>query len=481
MPFYYKYINKYKSLPLTIKAAFWFTLYGFFNRGIGIITAPIFTRIMTPEQYGLFSVYTAWSGILVIFATLNLHQGVINNAFVIYENQKEKVVSAFQGLSTVLAILFLLFYLIFRDYINSLIELPNYLILLMFISFIFNPSINYWTIYKRYKFEYKLPVTISIFTAILIPVICYIFIINSTNKGEVRVLVTLLIGLFINLLFYIYNFLKNSTFFDKELWKLGLKINIPLIPHYLSEIILNTSDRIMIDKFSGTHQTGIYSLAYSASSIILIITSSINYGFVPWQYKNLKLQRYKELSNISNLVLIFVAVLLSFIVLFAPEIVRILAPPSYHEAIYVIPPVAAGIFFNYMSQLFARVEIYYNKPQYTMIGSVICAIVNILLNLIFIPIFGYISAAYTTLVSYLLICLIHFLFYRRICKQNKIKNIYNVKVLANITFIMLALTFLFVVVYKFNLIRYSILFLTLFIIFFNRKIIIKYLKIFTRN
>lgn len=469
---YKRQLDKYKSLPISIKAGLWFTIYGFLQKGISLITVPIFTRIMSPEQYGVFSVYTAWSGIFIIIATMNFHQGVINNAFIRYENERRKVISAFQGLSTVISFALLFIYLLFRDSIDNLIGLPSYILLIMFISFIFRPAQNYWMIFKRYKYEYRLPVIISIFTAIAIPIISFIAIINTTNKGEAKVVVVLAINLIFGLIFYLYNFLKERTFYHKDLWLLALRVNLPLVPHYLSEIILSQSDRIMINKFSGSGDAGIYSIAYSAASIIIILTSSINYSFVPWQYKQLKEKAYDKLIAVSDTVLISVAGILTGLIAFSPEIIKILAPSSYHGAIRVIPAVAAGVFFNYMYQLFARIEIYYEKTKLMMLGSILAAVTNIGLNYIFIPKFGYIAAGYTTLLCYMLLNLFHYYFYKKICKEYiGGSSILNIKHLIYISIGMILVTIIMMMTYDYYLLRYLII-LLLIIVFikFRRKI-----------
>ena len=108
-----KLINKYNNLSVQMKVVIWFTFCNFLQKGIAVITTPIFTRLMTQEQYGLFSVFQAWQGILVIISTLYLQNAVMNNAFVKLNVTREKVVSSFQSLSLVTSSACLIVYLIF--------------------------------------------------------------------------------------------------------------------------------------------------------------------------------------------------------------------------------------------------------------------------------------------------------------------------------------------------------------------------------
>ena len=73
-------LDKYKKIPLPVKAGIWFTICNLLQRGISILTVPIFTRLLTPDQYGVYSLYLSWLNILTIFTSLNLYYGVFNKA-----------------------------------------------------------------------------------------------------------------------------------------------------------------------------------------------------------------------------------------------------------------------------------------------------------------------------------------------------------------------------------------------------------------
>ena len=72
----YNVLKKYSELPIPLKASFWFLITGFLQKGISVITTPIFTRLLSTSEYGQLSIYNSWAGIITIFATLNLSAGV---------------------------------------------------------------------------------------------------------------------------------------------------------------------------------------------------------------------------------------------------------------------------------------------------------------------------------------------------------------------------------------------------------------------
>ena len=71
-----KLLDKYNSLPVQIKASFWFLTCSFMQKGISTITVPIFTRLLTTAEFGQISVYNSWQGIISIIVSLHLTAGV---------------------------------------------------------------------------------------------------------------------------------------------------------------------------------------------------------------------------------------------------------------------------------------------------------------------------------------------------------------------------------------------------------------------
>ena len=75
----------------------------------------------------------------------------------------------------------------------------------------------------------------------------------------------------------------------------------------------------------------------------------------------------------------------------------ILASSKYQEAVYVVPPIASSIFFIFMYSIYANIEFYFDANKFTAMISMVGAVLNLILNFICIPLFGYIAASYTSL------------------------------------------------------------------------------------
>lgn len=462
----------YNSLNLQVKVILWFTVSEFIYKAISLLTTPIFTRILTTEEYGIFSVYIAWSSIFCVIATLNLHMGVAYNALVKFPKEKEKVISVFQSFALIVALLFAVLGIVFRDRLAVIVGLPEILIIVMFLGFIFIEPYQLWAIYKRYEYDYKKPVLVAVIISVLTPVISIASImLIQGDKGIIRTVSYAVVNTILpGIIFYIINWNKSKAFYHKNLWKYAITFNGPLLIHYLAVILLNQTDRIMINWFYGSREAGIYSIASSAASIVLIFATAVNAAFVPWQYQCLKSKKYKSLSEAGYLVLAMIALMLFAFILFAPEIIEIFAGQDYMGAVGLIPLLGASVFFNYMYQLFSRVELYYEKKSYTVIATILATLTNIILDLILLPKMGFLAAGIATLIAHMVFCVTHYIFYRKICKDYmNSANIYDYRIILPISLFVLCLSFFLTFLYEFLLIRLFIVFLCLLLIFIFRK------------
>ncbi len=471
-------LNKYKSIPVAAKASLWFAVCSIVQKGISLITIPLFTRLLTTEQYGEFSVYQSWYQIINVFATLNLSLGVFNNGMTKYPVERSKYMSAMQGLSTVVTTLLFCVYLPFKDFINELTGLSTLLMITIFAECLMIPALSFWTARQRYDFKYIALVVVTVGVAVLSPVLGLIAVNLTEEKGVARILSAALVNVCVGLFFYVLNISRGKKIFVKEYWAFALKFNIPLVPHYLSQIVLSHSNRIMIERMFGETEVAIYSVAYSLSIIMNIVTNSINSSYIPWTYHKMKENNIAPLKKNTSLLLLGVAALSLLPVFLAPELMRIVAPPEYAQGVWIIPPVSTSVYFMFLYSLFGNIEFYYEKTKFVMIASTISAVANIGLNLIFMPKFGYLTAGYVTLVCYIIYTLAHYTFMRKVCKEKlNIKSVYNDKLIVLITVVYLSCTALAMSLYNLVIVRYVVLLIAFIIIAIKRKKLIEMTKI----
>lgn len=481
MNFIYEIKNKINQIPLRVKVSIILLLCGILQKGISVLTTPIFTRLLSTSEYGQFNLYSSWSSLLIIFITLNLSSGVYTQGYIKYEKSRDKFTSSLIGLTFFIVCITYVIYLTNVTFWNNLFNLTTVTVNCMFLSMLFSSIFGFWEAQQRVNLNYKMYVFVTLLISILKPTLGIISIILfPTHKVEARIVSMTIVEVVIYIFPMLSLLKKSKSLFNSFFWKYALKFNIPLIPHYLSQSILSQSDRIMISKLCTVSDVGIYSLSYTLSTLMIIVNNAVMNIFSPWIYTCIKEKKLNKIGKNSYYLLVIIAIFNLFVIIVAPEVISIFAPPSYKESIWVIPPVTMSVFFMFMYSMFANFSFYYEKTTLIMFASVLAAISNILLNAIFIPIFGYIAAAYTTLICYILFDLFHYLLMRNICKKylDNIK-VYDVKIIIMISISFMVIGFIFMCLFNYILIRYLILVFLLLVIYFNRKkliLLINHLK-----
>ncbi len=470
-------LSKYRNMSVAVKMAFWFLICSFLQKGIGMITTPIFTRIMTESEFGRFSVYNSWYSIFSVFATLSITGNCFTRGLVVTDSEKAKreLSSSFYGLAVTLIAFFGIVYFAFHNWINSATKLTTYQFIMMGIDFITIQASNVWINAKRVKYEYRGIVFLTIAMAVLRPVIAVLLVLNApaTLQVEARLTGVAIANAAVFSWIIVYIFKRGRKFYDRENWKYALTFCIPLIPHYLSKTILNQSDRIMIAYFVGNSEAGYYSIAYTIAAVMTMFNNAVAQSLDPWIYKSIREKKLDKIGPISYKITAVIALINFIVMAIAPEVLAILAPSSYSSALWVIPPVTASVFFIFMYDLFASFQFFFKKTKLVAVGSCAGAVLNVILNAIFIPIFGYIAAGYTTLVCYGLFGVLHYFFMRQMCKKYLDNyKVYDGKIIFGIGFLLIIAMFVMLMLYKFRIIRYCILGIIAIFLLLKRKAIL---------
>lgn len=467
-----KLLKKYHSLPKQLKASFWFLFCSVLQRGITTITTPIFTRLLTTAEYGNFNVFHSWLNILTVFLTFNLYAGVYTQGLVKFDKDRPVFSSSLMGLTTVMSLVWLAVYLVARDFWNGLFKLTTVQMLAMFVMIWSTAAFQFWSAEQRVEYRYRRLVIITVIVSIVKPLVTITFVLLSEDKVTARILGLALVELIGYTGLYVVQMKRGRQFFSKRYWLYALVFNLPLVPHYLSQMALNTADRIMIREMVSPGAAGVYSLAYSISQIMLLFNTALSQTISPWMYQKIKTKRVQEIGPIMYLSLYVVAAANLLCILVAPEIVAVFAPKTYGEAIWVIPPVAMSVALIFSYDFFARFEFYFEKTRFVMVASVIGAVLNLILNYIFIGVYGYYAAGYTTLFCYFVYIVCHYWNMSRICrKEFPGVKVYDLKRLVVFYAVFVGTGFALMATYRLPVVRYAILAAALVAMVVKRKYI----------
>lgn len=467
-----KIMMKYKALSVQVKASIWFTVCAFLQKGISVLTTPIFTRLLTTEEYGQYNVFNSWLGIINILVSLNLSLGVFAQGLVKFERERKLFFSSMLGLTTALVSVWIVIYLLFARFWNGLFSMTTAQMLSMLLMIWTSAVFNFWASDQRMDYRYRGLVTLTLAVSVAKPVLGIILVKQAEDKVTARILGLALVELIGYAWLFFQQLREEKRFCSVRYWTYALRFNLPLVPHYLSHTVLNNADRIMIQRMVSDSAAGIYSLAYSLSMIMTLFNTALGQTLNPWIYQKIKAGRYHEISPVAFLTLGMIGGVNLILIAFAPEAVALFAPKEYYEAIWVVPPVAMSAFFMFGYDLFGKFAFYYEKTRFIMAASMAGALLNVVLNMLFIPLFGYIAAAYTTLFCYFAFTLFHYLFMNRVCDEFcGHARPYDAKFLSAMTAGFLCCAFLLTLTYCNVFIRYGIILSTLFFAFcFRRKL-----------
>ena len=453
-----KAMDKWNAIPIQVKASVAYTVCSILQKCLSFITLPLFTRILTPEQYGIHSVYSSWYSIFSIFLTLNLAYGSFSTAMVKFEKERDGYIAAIQNICLVLCGVFLALYLPFADFWNTFLELPTPIVCLMVAEVLTGFSLLCWYGVKRFEFKYKGVVIVTLAIAVITPVLAYIMVMSSTEKGYARTIGYAAVSIAVGAFLYVSNAIKGKGGWNKTYWKYALNFNIPLIPYYLSQVVFNQSDRIMISHIAGTDKAGMYSVAFNLATLLNFILNAINNSYVPWFYGKIKEGKPEDNKRVATGISLLMAFMLMGVISLAPEIILIMAGKDYAEAAWVVPPVAMSILLLFYSQLFINVEFYYEEKNLLVWGSIGSALVNIVLNALLIPVFGFVAAGYTTLFSYLLFAVAnYFTMQVAVKRRGESMDAFDLKALIFLFIGFAALAFTAMALYNLPVVRYIII------------------------
>ncbi len=411
-------------------------------RSVGALGTPIFTRLLTPEEYGLFPLYNTWLGVVTVIGTLELTGGVIYRGLQKYKENSDEFLSGAFGLYLTFYTLFCSLYFAFNGFINRITGLSTFITSLMLVQIFANTVIAFYTAKARYEYRYKSVALLSLLSSLGIPFVSVLFILGSDLRSEARIIGSC-ITLGLIAIPTLYLILKPSRrIFDKDVWGFLLRFNLPLLPHYLSMSLILRVGEITVGRVFGTEALGIYSVALSVGMSLTIITNGIISALSPWLLRRIAA---REVERIRDFLLVLTKALCIgclVILAFAPEVIRIITPPDFHSALPAVYPLELSVIPMFLSGALVSGEMYYERSGISALPSVISAALSVLLSFLILPRVDYRFVSVFVLLSYALLAFLNTLTFKKLSGENPLHTRSTLTVFA-LTIGYAALIFLF--------------------------------------
>lgn len=367
-----------------------------------LISLPVYTYFLTPQEYGIYSLLLSYVMIGTVVFSLNVHTSVGRFFY-----EKTLNIKLFLSTTIILTIitLFISTIILFsldKNLISSFVNLNFELYGLYFILLIiFNTFLSIYTqtlIPQKKSKEYSaIMVTKASLNFFLIVVSLYFI-----EKSVISMINAILVAEFLLFLFIVKKLFTNFEIsMKKSDVKYIFEYSIFLIPYALSGIILVQIDRVMLAEYLSTFEVGIYSVAYTLSMIPMLLFSSIVRAWTPNYFKYMDEKNYLNIQNDVVKILLFISFLILSVILFLDEIVYILLDEKYLEVKNILPLLSVSIFFIAFGQILVRGISYSRKTIWLSAIGVSAALLNIALNYYWIKIYNMQGAVYATLISYM--------------------------------------------------------------------------------
>ncbi len=383
-----------------------YTITNIINVSIPFFMLPILTRYLSPEGYGMVSMFTLLITLIAPFTGLNVHGAIARQ----YYNQEKVDIWSYTGnalgilllSSSMVGVIFYIFAGLIANITSFPVQMLWTVVVFSFCQFVINIIMTIWQVQKKsiyYGF-------FNIFKSLSNIGLSIVLVISIGLGWQGRVYGQLIATIIFSGI-AIYYLIKNKWVkfnINKEYIVNALRYGVPLVPHALSGSIISMTDRLFITNMVGLSATGVYTVGYQVGSIINILAMSFNNAYVPWLYERLKKNEYKTKVNIVKFTYIyFVSIILIAILLgmMAPYFLKLFLGKSFEESSVYVIWIALGYSFQGMYFMVVNYIFYAEKTKYLAMVTFITSIVNIVLNYYFIKIYGAIGAAQATTITYL--------------------------------------------------------------------------------
>ena len=404
--------------PLSIYAAS-----SLFSKGVSFLLLIVLTHYLSPGEQGIYTLFTVYVGVLFPI----IHIGIINASQVEYfkmekGNLRSYLVSSLSISVVIFVVISLLFFLLGNRAAERMNISPGWLVLIPVVAFSrIIPSLVsaiYRSMEEALKFTWY-----NVFMAIAYALFTLLFVLLFRMKWEGRILGTAAGGLLFFgiglIILHKKNLLGNFGEVKKEHQLSALKFGLPLIPHLLAVILIDTSDKIFIANKMGVYEVGIYNMGYKFGALILLMQNIFMNVWNPFLYKRLGnegLRSKTEIVKQAWFFFILIVAAVGLLTLISPFCFDHFIDQRYKEGIQFVFWVALGYCFYSIFNMLGSIILYFKKTDVLSYMSVANVLLNMALNYYLIDIYGTIGAAYATFISFFAIFICCFIYVNSIVR-----------------------------------------------------------------
>lgn len=379
--------------------------------GVSFFTIPIFTRMLDTDGYGVVSVYEAWVQIFVIFIGLKADGSVASASANLPEDEQDSYQFSALLLSFASFVLILVIGLIFLDSLSAILSMSPTLTVLLIVQSFGTYLVSFFNMRyifaKEAKKNFLMSVGICVITTLLS--IGLIELLSGEGMGPVgRAAGVCIPNLVLGLALVIQLKIRSRPRFRFSYLKFCLGLSIPLVFNGLSQQLLSQSGKIAVQQVYGDSFAGIFGIGVTIASLITYIYTALNNAFVPFMYDDLAGKNPEEVKqrHFNNYFKLFTYGSISF-ALMAPEILKVMSTEAYWSALDFLPVLIIGKYCVFLYSFPVNYEFFRMKTKWIAFGTILAALVNVVLCIVLVPSMGLAGAAFAQLAAYLGLFVFH--------------------------------------------------------------------------
>ena len=385
------------------------------TRATGFILIPIYTRHLTPEDYGIIGILNVIVTVLTAALSLGAYQAQ-TRFYYDYQEDRQKVGELLFTINVILVGFTLLICLgltfagrtLFGLVIKSeAITFYPFIVLTIWITFlnIVNQLVPYYYIAtKRYT-----SCSVVLFFQFLLRTGFIILFVVFLGQGALGSVKGMFLGQLAVLALFYWRYARNFVLrFKQAIAGQVLRFGLPIILHATSAALMASIDRVILEKFVPLSEVGVYTLGYQIGLVMGVIVMSINRAWNPHYYELMNQQERDRKFEVRRVVALWLTVIGAVCMigsLWARDVITLLATERYFDATPVVPLILTGYFFQGMYFFAVSPLFYYKKTAWLPVLTVSSALLHIALNFILIPRYGIMGSAVATTISFLLLAL----------------------------------------------------------------------------
>ncbi|MEJ5351259.1 MAG: polysaccharide biosynthesis C-terminal domain-containing protein [Melioribacteraceae bacterium] len=399
------------------------------GRFLNFLLVPFYTNVFSPAEVGIYSNIYAYIAFLNIIFIYGMDAAFMKYSSTAPDNKKKEAYSTAFLCVTISSLFFSLILFLFRYPLVRLIEIPQnyfylyyYLILIIFADTLaIVPFANLRLQRKSIRF------TLIRLGNILLNIFLNLLLVLKFKMGIEAILIANLSASVFSLLLLSKDIIKNLVLkIEKEFLKPMLKFAIPYLPASIAATIVQVIDRPIVLALTNEETLGIYQANYKLGIFMMLIVQMFQFAWQPFLLTTAKEKNAKDIfSKVLTLFLIASSIVWLILSLFIEDVAKIkfygnvsLIGYKFWGGLSIVPIILLAYLFNGMYVNFQAGLYIEEKTKYFPIVTGLGALVNVIVNVLLIPILGIMGAAIATLASYIVMASTLFMFSQKVYKIN---------------------------------------------------------------